>query len=85
MTPNLAVVLFTKIIEAPSCKRVVVTVVGSDLHPRSGRDRRCRREGIEIRLADPVTSGKWYCGAELETGKVLKTEESSLVVYYFRS
>lgn len=77
--------IFTKIVEAPSCDHVVLTVVGFSMVARSSGENRCLTEGVELRLGDPVTSGKWYCGNDLQTGQVLKSETNKLVLFYIRS
>ena len=76
--------MFTKVIEAPACSRIVLTVLGFDLFRRQSDDR-CSVEGLEIRLFDPVTSGSWYCGTELSAGTQLKSGSNKTVLFYMKS
>ena len=76
--------IFTKIVKAPTCQRVVLTVVGFDMAARGYRNR-CETEGIEIRLGDVVTSGTWYCDDDLSAGQVLKSTSDSLIMFYVRN
>ena len=79
-----SVQMFTKVIEAPACNRIVLTVLGFDLFRRQSDDR-CSVEGLEIRLFDPVTSGSWHCGTELSAGTQFKSGSNKTVLFYMKS
>lgn len=82
--PQRSSTVFTKIIEAPSCQIVKLTVIGFSLYQRYS-SLRCSSEGLEMRLGDSVTSGKWYCGSELKVGDTFESEGNTVVLFYIKA
>ena len=73
-----------KVVTAPTCNRIQMTVNGFDAATRCS-DHTCCREGLEIWLdQDPMrsTSNSWYCGSELTTGDTILSDAKTMVLFY---
>lgn len=84
-TPQTDLSIFTKVITAPSCERVVLTVDGFKLADRAQTNNRCQQEAMEIRDSDSVLSGVWYCGEELESGSTISSKDNVMTIFYVRN
>ncbi|KAF2355560.1 CUB domain [Trinorchestia longiramus] len=76
---------YTVRITAPRGKRVSLKFIDFDLGPRcteSGVEGFCCYDGLEMRRDGEPTSGKWYCGEEIASGRVFRSRNNVLVFFY---
>jgi len=77
------VTVFTKVITAPKCNKVKLTVQDFDLQARCSNGW-CCREGLELKLNGVTNNGKIYCGKELTASSTLTSMADKIILFYYK-